>query len=123
LAVAIVVVIFLLRSPSAPQSADNAKLAGRWLRPDGDYILEIRSVHKEGRLEAAYFNPRPINVSRAEWQNAETGLEVFIELQDVNYPGCTYRLRYLTDRDMLVGVYYQAALGERYDVEFTRITP
>ena len=42
------------------------RLQGRWQRPDGGYILEIREIDGSGKMVAAYFNPRPINVSRAE---------------------------------------------------------
>ena len=38
------------------------KLIGRWLRPDGGYILEISHISSDRKMEAAYFNPRPINV-------------------------------------------------------------
>ena len=41
------------------------RLKGRWQRPDGGYIVEVRSVDDTGRMDAAYFNPRQINVSKA----------------------------------------------------------
>ncbi len=43
---------------------DVQRLTGRWVRPDGGYVLELRDVKKEGGVHASYFNPRPINVSR-----------------------------------------------------------
>jgi hypothetical protein len=46
-------------------------LRGRWVRPDGGYVIEVRDAQAGGRLDAAYFNPRPINVSRAEWHRAD----------------------------------------------------
>ena len=63
------------RAPSAPTPAALAskadkisaeRLVGRWLRPDGGYVVEIRSAQVDGRLDDAYLNPRPINVSRAD---------------------------------------------------------
>src|SRR4029077_4172261 len=33
------------------------RLKGRWQRPDGGYIVEVRSVDDTGRMDAAYFNP------------------------------------------------------------------
>jgi hypothetical protein len=105
---------------SAVANPDFAKLAGRWLRPDGGYILEIKSVDAEGKLEAAYFNPSPINVSRARALRDGPTTKVFIELRDVNYPGCTYTLAYDTKSDQLFGQYFQAAIGETYDVAFAR---
>ena len=114
------------RAPSAPPSPAEdrgaaERLIGRWLRPDGGYILEIRDAGSDGRLEASYFNPGPINVSRAEWRSENGRLGVFVELRDVNYPGSTYTLRYVPERDRLVGEYFQAALGQTFDVGFERI--
>jgi hypothetical protein len=47
------------------------KLTGRWQRPNGGYIIEIRSVEPDGRINAAYFNPQPINVAKAEFSQTE----------------------------------------------------
>ncbi len=110
-------------STSAPGAAAVGRgvLVGRWQRADGDYVIDVRSVDATtGRLEAGYFNPQPIHVSRAEATEDDGKLKVFLELQDVNYPGCTYRLSYFPQTDQLYGVYFQAAVGESYDVEFTR---
>jgi len=96
------------------------RLVGRWDRPDGGYVLEIRSARAGGQLEAAYLNPRSIKVSRAEWRREEGHLLVFVELRDVNYPGSTYNLRYVPDKDRLVGSYYQAVQKQTFDVEFGR---
>ena len=95
-------------------------LIGRWLRPDGGYIIEIRSINADGRLDAAYFNPRPIHVARAEasWRNG--GQEVFIELQDTGYPGSTYTLDYNPAQDAFTGVYFQAKLKQAFEVVFVR---
>ncbi len=41
------------------------RLVGKWERSDGGYMLEIKGVDGEGRLEATYLNPNPIHVSRA----------------------------------------------------------
>lgn len=100
---------------------EASRVVGRWVRPDGGYVLEIRGVDAgSGKLEAVYLNPQPIHVARAE-AGAEAGrLTVFVELQDVNYPGSTYRLTYFPPRDVLFGTYYQAKLGESYEVEFVR---
>jgi len=98
-----------------------AKLTGRWLRPDGGYNLEIRSAAPDGKLEAAYFNPRPIHVAKAEASRDGGSLKVFIELRDVNYPGSTYTLIYDPANDQLKGDYFQAALKQTFDVFFTRV--
>lgn len=105
---------------SAPR-IDGSKLVGRWLRPDGGYVLEIRSVDSAtGRMEVVYLNPRPIHVARAEAKMEEGKLAVFVELQDVGYPGSTYRLQYLAQADQLYGTYYQPAADQSFDVEFVR---
>lgn len=103
-------------------SAENTrKLVGRWLRPDGGYVIEIGGVDPDGKLQAAYFNPRPINVSRAVvfQENQET--KVFIELNDVGYPGATYALTYDGQKDTLTGLYYQPTAGQTFEVVFVRM--
>jgi len=128
---AAVIVIGVFRPPSTPAPAPDApapkveegsvaRLVGRWLRPDGGYVLEIRHAQADGRLEAAYLNPRPIHVARAEWRREGGGLRVFIELRDVNYPGSTYTLDFLPEQDRLVGAYFQAVQQQTFDVEFVR---
>lgn len=109
-----------LNKTAVPAGPDPAKLVGRWLRPDGGYILELSQPGPKGVLKAAYFNPRPIHVSRAEWKHQEDQLRIFVELRDRNYPGSTYTLVYVPDRDQLTGHYYQAALGQTFDVVFVR---
>jgi len=96
------------------------KLAGTWVRPDGGYVLEIRSIDNLGAMDAAYFNPAPIRVSKAVAVRENALTRVYVELRDVNYPGCTYTLVYDPASDRLAGDYYQAAIGEHFDVEFSR---
>jgi hypothetical protein len=96
-------------------------LPGKWLRTDGGYVIEIRHVADDGRMEAGYYNPNPIHVSRAEASLEQGVVEVFIELRDVNYPGSTYTLRYDRERDVLEGIYYQAVQQQRFTVQFIRM--
>jgi len=103
-------------------SADNFQnLFGRWIRPDGGYILEIRNVDSNGLLEAAYFNPRPIHVSQARLTFVNKEPQVFIELRDVGYPGATYALTYHPEQDVLAGLYYQPTAGQSFEVIFVRM--
>jgi hypothetical protein len=95
-------------------------LVGQWRRADGGYVLSIRGIGADGRVDAAYFNPRSINVSRAEAAAQGDNLLLFVELRDEGYPGSTYKLRYDRGGKALVGVYYQAALEQSFDVVFTR---
>lgn len=106
---------------SAPAPAgDWNKLRGRWLRPDGGYVLEIRSVADDGRAEANYFNPNPIHVAWARVANDKGVLKLDVELRDVNYPGCLYTLTYSPERDQLAGTYFQAQLQETHQIVFVR---
>ncbi len=47
-------------------AAEFQLLMVHWQRTDGGYIIEIRSINTDGKITAGYFNPRPINVSRAQ---------------------------------------------------------
>jgi len=107
-------------TPHSARKTDKQRLIGRWVRPDGGYVLELKGVGKDGSLKAAYFNPRPIHVSRAEFHRNGTTISIFVELRDVNYPGSTYNLQYDPTSDRLKGIYFQAALQQQYEVEFER---
>ena len=97
------------------------KLKGRWQRPDGGYIVEVRSVDDTGRMDAAYFNPRQINVSKAVALRDGGVTKVFIELRDVYYPSSTYTLAYDPVSDRLAGIYYQALQQQSFEVLFARV--
>ena len=104
-----------------PPGPDFQKLVGRWLRSEGGYVIDVRSIDASGRLDAAYLNPRPIHVARAEATLDGSVMKVFLELRDVNYPGSTYTLTYDPERDQLDGVYYQAVEQQHFQVSFTRM--
>ena len=99
---------------------DKSILVGKWVRPDGGYILDIEKVTDNGRLYCGYYNPNSINVARSEWRNNGDELQIYVELQDVNYPGSIYTLSYIPEFDKLSGSYFQAATGQTYAVEFVR---
>jgi hypothetical protein len=111
--------------PDAPQpvAATFEKIKGKWLRPDGGYVLEIKRLLPDNALEAAYFNPGPIHVGKARLYKERGFTKVFVELQDVNYPGSTYTLIYDADGDLLRGVYYQATYQQEYPITFERMPP
>jgi hypothetical protein len=115
----------VLNAPAAPVTPKTEpgfqKLVGRWLRPDGGYVIEVKSVNDSGKMEAAYFNPNPIHVAKAEASQDSSATKVFLELRDVNYPGSTYTLTYNPASDQLQGIYYQAAIRERFQVFFERL--
>ena len=104
----------------AQATPEHAVLIGRWVRTDARYTIVIKSVDPSGKMDATYSNPNPINVSKAEVAVAEGALRLFIELRDVGYPGSTYTLTYLPAGDRLTGVYYQAAIQQKFDIVFQR---
>ena len=106
---------------SADKKRDFRNLIGRWVRTDGGYVIEIRNIDANGKMDAGYYNPRPIHVSKAEASWAGNDTKVFIELQDAGYPGSTYTLDYDTAKDVLMGYYYQAAVQRNFDVVFARM--
>jgi hypothetical protein len=121
----IVIVVILTKEPSEADSGnkkivDRKILAGEWLRTDAGYRILITEVVEDGTLNAEYFNPKSINVGKANWEESYGNLKIIIELRDVNYPGSTYTLSYLPDRDVLAGDYYQAVEGITFYVEFKR---
>ena len=125
IALVIPVIYTMTRDDSAPKPSPSNispnSLIGRWQRTDADYILDIRSVAADGTLDAAYLNPRSINVSKAKSTRENDKTTVFVELQDVGYPGSTYTLTYSADADKLTGQYFQAAVGQTFDIEFVRM--
>jgi hypothetical protein len=104
--------------PASP--VDLQQLLGQWLRTDGDYVIDIKSIAADGKADVAYLNPKPIHVAKAEaWQAAGVA-RISIKLQDVNYPGSTYDLKYDPQRDHLRGLYYQAVEKQHFQVVFNR---
>jgi hypothetical protein len=122
-------ILFLARSATGEKTvsveAKNGdpygRLIGRWVRPDGGYVIEIKNISPDGTVECSYFNPDPIHVSKAQTAMEGQNIKLFMELQDVGYPGCTYHLTYEPRRDMLFGVYYQAAVQQSFEILFNRI--
>lgn len=112
---------FLL-SPLAFAQAppDLMALRGRWVRTDGGYVIDIKSVDPGGQLQAAYYNPNPINVSRAQATRSGAAVTVFIELRAPGYPGSTYTLIHDRQSDTLKGIYHQATLQQNFEVVFVR---
>ena len=100
-------------------SPDMLAIQGRWIRTDAPYVIELRHA-KDGSLQAAYFNPKPINVGKTEIAEQGGMVQVMVELQDVNYPGSTYVLSYDRSQDLLQGIYFHPATKQSYEVGFVR---
>ena len=97
------------------------KLKGRWLRPDGGYIFEIRAVDPSGKIDGVYLNPKPINIAKAQATRDGSKLNVFVELRAPNYPGSTYTLTYDPQQDQLRGIYFQAVEQQSFNIFFVRM--
>mgnify|MGYP001201271225 FL=1 len=106
--------------PAAKADAAFAALPGRWVRPDGGYVINIKRVDAGGKLDAAYANPNPLPFSRAEATLEGKTLKLFFEIRAGGYNGSTYTLTYDPAADVLKGVYYQAVVQQKFDVFFTR---
>jgi len=110
-------------STTPAEAPAPAQLVAQWVRTDSPYVLSIESVTPEGRLLARYLNPRPINVSRAEWKRDLSRLALLVELNDRGYPGSYYELKFDPASDTLYGVYHHLGIGQDFDVSFTRHQP
>jgi hypothetical protein len=93
---------------------------GEWARIDGNYTLRVRNVRSDGSADVKYFNPGAINVAENRLDYQEGRVRLFVKLQDRGYPGSTYTLYYYAERDVLAGIYFQAATGRKYEVIFVR---
>ena len=107
-------------APAAGQVSDFALLEGAWVRPDGGYVIAIRSVAPDGELQAMYFNPNPLPFAQARASREGGSLRAQFELRAGGYNGSTYKLRYDRASDRLVGTYYQAVAKQSFEVEFAR---
>ncbi len=108
------------KKSEATSVVDKQVLIGDWIRTDFEYRISISKINEDGTLAVQYFNPNQINVGKASWAESYGNLKIIIELRDVNYPGSTYTLSYIPDKDILAGEYYQAVEGLTFYVEFTR---
>jgi len=102
------------------EKSDFKAIIGEWVRPDGGYIVHVRDVNPDGSVDAGYFNPGKINIAEANVSLWKGMVKLFIKLQDKGYPGSTYTLYYYPEKDALAGFYYQAAVGQTYEVVFFR---
>jgi hypothetical protein len=111
------------KAASAPGLAppiDLDRLTGAWVRPDGGYVILIKSVGPGGELQAMYFNPNPLPFSKAQASREGAVLRAQFELRAGGYNGSTYELRYDPATDRLTGTYYQAVARQSFEVQFSR---
>ena len=106
--------------PAAVSESPFGVLQGRWVRPDGGYMITIKGADASGRLDAAYANPNPLPFSRAEATRDGNTIKLFFELRAGGYNGSTYTLTYDPASDTLKGVYFQAIAQQKFDIYFMR---
>jgi hypothetical protein len=109
----------VVASKSEPQTA-LAALPGRWVRPDGGYVIAIKSVDADGKLDANYANPNPLPFYAATATEEGGKVKLFFELRAGGYNGSTYTLSHDVAGDRLTGTYYQAVARQTFDVFFVR---
>ncbi len=68
-------------APTAQSEAAFGALPGRWVRPDGGYVITIKSVDASGRIDASYANPNPLPFARAEATRDGKMVKLFFELR------------------------------------------
>jgi len=115
-------------SAQAPKSAaegvapatDLSIFKGSWVRPDGGYVIAIKSVGANGQLDAMYFNPAALPFAQARALRQGDMLRAHFELQAGGYAGSTYDLTYDAASDQLKGSFYQAVARQRFEVHFVR---
>ena len=95
-------------------------LKGAWVRPDGGYVILIKSIAPNGQLEAMYFNPNPLPFAKAQAAQDGGTFRASFEIQAGGYSGSTYELTYDAASDQLKGIYYQAVMKQKFDVAFAR---
>lgn len=109
-------------SAQASSSQDDLDLLlGGWIRSDGGYVLEIKEVEENGTLQAAYFNPNPVHISKAQVSEQSGQVHLVVVLQDEGYPGSYYTLTYNRQADRLIGVYHHLGINKDFEIFFTRV--
>jgi len=109
-----------IAAEGASTAVDLAVLKGAWVRPDGGYVIAIKSVGANGQLDAMYFNPGALPFAQARALRQGPALRVHFELQAGGYAGSIYELTYDPASDQLKGSFYQAVARQRFDVYFVR---
>lgn len=107
-------------SQAAAGRVDVDVLKGTWVRPDGGYVIAIKSIGPSGALEATYFNPRELPFAKAQALPEGASLRAIFELQAGGYGGSRYELSYDPASDRLTGTFYQAVAKQKFAVYFVR---
>jgi len=92
-------------SPSIAKLPEYSDFYGIWLRSDGTYRVEIEPGAVAGSVVARYFNPDPINVEAASFDEVGGQPRIEFILRAEGYPGSSYQLVFMPERRVLVGTY------------------
>jgi len=106
-------------APPVAEKSGFDVLKGAWVRPDGGYMITIKNVGPDGKLDAMYSNPKPLPFAKAQATRGVT-LRAHFELRAGGYDGSTYDLTYDVASDRLKGTYYQAVAKQKFEVFFAR---
>ena len=104
--------------PAAKSVLD--RLTGRWVRLQGGYVITIRAVDADGKLDASYSNPRPLPFHVAVARRDGEAVKLFFELRAGGYNGSTYTLTFDAANDRLIGIYDQVVVKQTFEVVFVR---
>jgi hypothetical protein len=105
---------------TSPSPLRPEVLQGRWVRPDGGYLILIKGVDSDGKLDATYFNPNLLPFAKATATLKENTVRVFLELRAGGYAESTYTLAYDPTSDRLAGEYFQAVAQQKFNIYFVR---
>jgi hypothetical protein len=105
---------------ASAKTPDFNVFVGKWVRHDGGYVIHVRDIKPDGKVDAGYFNPREIHVAEAKVSTQEDLMKLYMRLEGKGYPGSTYTLYYYAEKDVLAGFYYQAAMDQTFEVVFVR---
>ncbi|WP_281322931.1 hypothetical protein [Flavobacterium aestivum] len=103
------------------RKADKNLIKGLWGRTEGVGEINISEVRDNGLLKATFCNPKSINIEKAVWTNSSDVLRIYILLREDNYPGSSFSLNYIAEKDLLLGVYFDALTNISYTVSFKRV--
>jgi hypothetical protein len=100
---------------------DENLIKGVWGRTDAVGEINISEVLNNGLLKATFYNPKMITIEKAVWTNSSDVLRIYILFREDKYPGSSFSLNYLPEKDLLLGVYFDALTNESHSVSFKRV--
>jgi len=106
--------------PSAESQTGFNALPGRWVRVEGGYVITVKAVDTNGKLDPSHANPNPLPSYTAVATNDLGVLRLFFELRASGYNGSTYTLTYDAANDQLKGIYDQVVAKQKFEVTFVR---